>query len=294
MRPVLEVARSEEIKFSDAVQKIAESLGLSDEDQNELLPSGTQTVFSNRVGWAKTYLVKARLLEPTRRGYFVITKRGKDTLSDQSLIIDKQYLKKFEEFREFLGKKNSSDESGEVDNEEAKSETPDEALRTAYQQINDALISEVLSRTRQVSPAYFERILLDLLLAMGYGGSGEGAAHVLGRSGDNGIDGLINQDPLGVDQVYIQAKRYSEGNNVGSSDVRDFFGALNIKRAQKGIFVTTSDFTSSALQTTKDLGSRIVLINGSQLAKLMVRYSIGCRSVNVLHLKKVDESFFED
>ena len=129
---------------------------------------------------------------------------------------------------------------------------------------------------------------------MGYGGSGEGAAHVLGRSGDNGIDGLINQDPLGVDQVYIQAKRYSEGNNVGSSDVRVFFGALNIKRAQKGIFVTTSDFTSSALQTTKDLGSRIVLINGSQLAKLMVRYSIGCRSVNVLHLKKVDESFFED
>ena len=128
---------------------------------------------------------------------------------------------------------------------------------------------------------------------MGYGGTGEGAAHALGKSGDNGIDGVINQDPLGVDQIYIQAKRYAQGNNVGSGDIRDFFGALNLKKAQKGIFITTSDFTPSAMQTAKDLGMRIVLINGKELAKLMLRYNIGSRDEQVLHLKKIDEEFFE-
>ena len=128
---------------------------------------------------------------------------------------------------------------------------------------------------------------------MGYGGSSEGMGHTLGQTGDNGVDGVINQDPLGVDQVYIQAKRYAQGNNVGSGDIRDFFGALNLKKAQKGIFITTSDFTASATQTAKDLGMRIVLINGKELAKLMLKYNIGSRDVQVLHLKKIDEEFFE-
>jgi len=132
-----------------------------------------------------------------------------------------------------------------------------------------------------------------LLLAMGYGGSDEGMAHTLGKSGDNGVDGVINQDPLGVDQIYIQAKRYADGNNVGAGEIRDFFGALNLKKAQKGIFITTSEFTSSATQTAKDLGMRIVLINGKELAKLMLRYNIGSRDEQVLSIKRIDEEFFE-
>ena len=136
--------------------------------------------------------------------------------------------------------------------------------------------------------------LVDLLVEMGYGGNEEGAAHALGRTGDNGVDGVINQDPLGVDQIYIQAKRYAEGNNVGAGDIRDFFGALNLKKANKGLFITTSDFTQSAVQTARDLGSRIVLINGQQLSKLMLRFNVGCRDVETLHLKRVDEDFFDN
>ncbi|WP_223827954.1 restriction endonuclease [Vreelandella titanicae] len=146
------------------------------------------------------------------------------------------------------------------------------------------LAADILSRTRQADPAFFEQLLVDLLLAMGYGGSGAGMAHTLGKTGDNGFDGVINHDPLGVDQVYIQAKHYAEGNNIAAGEVRDFFGALNLKKNQKGIFITTSDFTSLAIQTAKRLGTRIVLINGKELANLMLRYNIGSRDEDVLHI----------
>jgi restriction system protein len=215
-------------------------------------------------------------------------------------LIDNKYLKQFDEFVAFTEQKNEACDTQSANKQEAintstTSEiTPDEALLDAYKTINDALALELISRTREVTPAFFEDLLIELLLAMGYGGTGEGAAHALGKSGDNGIDGVIDQDPLGVDQIYIQAKRYAEGNNIGAGDIRDFFGALNLKKAQKGIFITTSDFTASAIQTAKDLGMRIVLINGKELAKLMLRYNIGSRDEQVLHLKKIDEEFFEN
>lgn len=300
MRPFLELAKEangSEVKLRDVINQLADKFNLTEEERAETFSSGKQTVLDNRVGWARTYITKAGLLEATKRAHFVITQRGLDALADPNTIIDNKYLSQFDEFVAFKGRKydNSQSNTDEqlVENNVNEDATPDEALRAAYKKINDALAADILDRTRKVTPDFFEDLLIELLLAMGYGGTGEGAAHALGKSGDNGIDGVIDQDPLGVDQIYIQAKRYSQGNNVGSGDIRDFFGALNLKKAQKGIFITTSDFTSSATQTAKDLGMRIVLINGKELAKLMLRYNIGSRDEQVLHLKKIDEDFFE-
>ncbi|MGD1472815.1 restriction endonuclease [Vibrio harveyi] len=296
MRPFLEVVNSacgQEVKLRDVINQIADGFQLTEDEREERLPSGKQTVLDNRIGWARTYLTKAGLLEVTRRAHFVITERGQKAISNPNTVIDNQYLKQFDEFVAFKDQKNGLPEQGESIQSAVEETTPDEVLRVAYKQINDTLALDILSRTRKVSPAFFEQLLIDLLLAMGYGGSDEGMAHTLGKSGDNGVDGVINQDPLGVDQVYIQAKRYAEGNNVGSSEIRDFFGALNLKKAQKGIFITTSEFTPSAIQTAKDLGMRIVLINGKELAKLMLRYNIGSRDEQVIYLKRIDEEFFE-
>ncbi|RTR27020.1 restriction endonuclease [Shewanella atlantica] len=301
MRPFLEIAQAadgSEVKLRDVINQIADQLNLTEDERSETLPSGRQSILDNRIGWARTYLTKAGLLEVTRRAHFVISDRGIKALQDPNAVINNHYLKQFDEFIAFKEQKNDTSRSQvktPSGTDDSTSEiTPDEALNAAYKTINDALTSELLSRTRKVTPAFFEDLLIQLLLAMGYGGTGEGAAHALGKSGDNGIDGVIDQDPLGVDQIYIQAKRYAEGNNIGASDIRDFFGALNLKKAQKGIFITTSDFTSSAQQTARDLGMRIVLINGQELSKLMLRYNIGSRDEQVLHLKKIDEEFFEE
>ncbi|MEZ8027435.1 restriction endonuclease [Enterovibrio norvegicus] len=295
MGPLLEVAKTangQEIRLRDAINALAEHFGLSEEEREEKLPSGKQTVIDSRVGWARTYLSKAGLIEVTRRGHFMITPRGIDAISNPNVVIDTRFLKRYEEFVAFISPSQNKEDEPSLADVESET-TPDEVLRTAYKQINDAIASEILARTRKVSPAFFEQLLIDLLLAMGYGGTGEGMAHTLGKSGDNGVDGVINQDPLGVDQVYIQAKRYAEGANISSGNIRDFFGALNLKKAQKGIFITTSDFTPSAVQTAKDLGMRIVLINGKELAKLMLRYNIGSRDEQVLYIKRIDEEFFE-
>lgn len=295
MRPLLEIASNgNEIKIRDAINSLADQFHLTQDERLEKLPSGRVTVLDNRIGWAKTYLTKSGLLESTRRAHFVITERGKQALNDPHAVIDNAYLKQFEEFNAFKEQKNDVQPTQVETNVELEDDiTPDETLRVAYKQINNALADEILTRTRQVTPTFFEQLLVDLLLAMGYGDNSEQMGHTLGQTGDNGVDGVINQDPLGVDQIYIQAKRYAQGNNVGSGDIRDFFGALNLKKAQKGIFITTSDFTVSASQTAKDLGMRIVLINGKELAKLMLKYNIGSRDEQVLHLKKIDEEFFE-
>jgi len=305
MRPFLEIAKSandlpetnSEVKLRDVINQLADKFNLTKEERLQTIPSGKQTVLDNRVGWARTYITKAGLLEATKRAHFVITQRGLEALEDPSTVIDNKYLEQFEEFVAFKGNKHDNSPSNvdeQKDNNSVNEDaTPDEALRSAYKKINDALATDILDRTRTVTPDFFEDLLIQLLLAMGYGGTGEGAAHALGKTGDNGIDGVIDQDPLGVDQIYIQAKRYAQGNNIGSGDIRDFFGALNLKKAQKGIFITTSDFTPSAVQTAKDLGMRIVLISGKELAKLMLRYNIGSRDEQILHLKKIDEDFFE-
>lgn len=293
MRPVLEASKDGEVRISEVVEVLADQFDLSEEERQELLPSGKQATFSNRVHWAKTYLAKAGLVDVTRRAHFIISERGKQALANDNTVINNEFLKQFEEFNEFQGATKNNADAKDVEVDES-SITPDEALRSAYKKINVSLSAEILTKVRKVNPTFFEQLIVDLLLSMGYGGSHEDAGRALGKTGDNGVDGVIDQDPLGVDQIYVQAKRYAEGNNIGSGDIRDFFGALNLKKAQKGIFITTSDFSPSAIQTARDLGSRIVLINGAELSRLMIRYGIGSRDEQVLYIRKIDEDYFEE
>ena len=293
MRPVLECAASGEVRISDVVDRLADNCQLTDEERNELLPSGKQTRFSNRVHWAKSFLEQAGLVKATRRAHFVITDRGKEALKDNKEI-NASYLEKYPEFQKFRSRTMEDDALEWLQSREVEdTATPDEVLRAAYKKINAALAAELLDRVRAAPPNFFEHLIVELLLAMGYGGTWKDAGRALGRSGDDGVDGVIDQDPLGVDQIYVQAKRYAEGNNIGSGAIRDFFGALSLKKASKGIFVTTSSFSPSAIQTARDRGSRIVLIDGIDLARLLIRYNIGCRDEEVIHLKKIDEGFFE-
>ena len=297
MRPVLECAAAGETRIGDAVEQLAEKLGLTPDERAQLLPSGKQTMFANRVHWAKTYLVKAGLAEGTRRGYYRITPRGQAALADVMGTINNAYLDQFKEFQDFKVKVNEADGATATTPAQASAplstETPDEALRKAHGAITGALAADLLDRVRKATPAFFEKLIVELLLAMGYGGTSEEAGRALGQSGDDGVDGVIDQDPLGVDQIFVQAKRYAEGNNIGAGAIRDFYGALSLKKAHKGIFVTTSAFSQPAVDTARGLGSRIVLIDGLQLSRLMIRYNVGCRDEDVLHLKKVDEDFFE-
>jgi restriction system protein len=293
MRPVLECAASGEVRISDVVDRLADNFQLTDEERNELLPSGKQTRFSNRVHWAKSFLEQAGLVKATRRAHFVITDRGKEALKDNKEI-NASYLEKYPEFQKFRSRTMEDDALEWLQSREVEdTATPDEVLRAAHKKINAALSAELLDRVRAAPPNFFEHLIVELLLAMGYGGTWEDAGRALGRSGDDGVDGVIDQDPLGVDQIYVQAKRYAEGNNIGSGAILDFFGALSLKKASKGIFVTTSSFSPSAIQTARDRGSRIVLIDGIDLARLLIRYNIGCRDEEVIHLKKIDEGFFE-
>jgi restriction system protein len=294
MRPVLESAANGEVRIGDIVDKLADKFGLTEEQRTELLPSGKQTRFSNRVHWAKGYLKQAGLVKATKRAHFAITERGLKALQDKAANINKTYLEKFEEFQAFQTRsKEEGDAELATPQDTDDAATPDELLRAAHRKINAALSAELLDRVREATPYFFESLIVQLLLAMGYGGSSEEAGRALGKSGDDGVDGVIDQDPLGVDQIYVQAKRYAENNSVGAGAMRDFFGALSLQKAHKGIFVTTSTFSPSAIQTAKDLGTRIVLIDGIQLAKLLIRYNIGCRDEDILHLKKIDEDFFE-
>ena len=295
MLPVLKSAEKKAVRIQDVIKTLAEQFSLTEEERDQLLPSGKQRTFDNRVNWARTYLKHAGLLSYPQRGFLLATEEGCEVLEQSPSRIDNDFLKQYESFQEFRGRKRDTadDTSNIFDLTDKPDETPDEVLRVAHHQINSTLAAELLERVRNSTPQFFENLIVDLLLAMGYGGTSEDAARALGKSGDNGVDGVVDQDPLGIDQIYIQAKRYAEGNNVGAGDIRDFFGALSLKKAQKGIFFTTSAFSPNATQTAKDLGMRIVLIDGTQLSKLMIRYNIGCRDEEVLHLKKVDDEFFE-
>jgi len=296
MLPVLEASANGEARIGAVVDMLADRLGLTPEERSALLSSGKQTIFSNRVHWAKSYLSKAHLVEITRRGYFRITSRGQKVLQSSPQKIDVKFLMQFEEFRQFRERANESENSeGEAITStiEDQKQTPDEIMRTAYRQIETTLAQDMLERIRNAPPEFFERLMVNLLLSMGYGGSAEEAGRTLGRSGDDGVDGVVDQDPLGLDRVYIQAKRYAAGNNVGAGAIRDFFGSLDRHKASKGLFVTTSMFSSAAKETAEFLSKRIVLIDGNQLARLMIRHNVGCRIEETLHIKKVDEEFFE-
>lgn len=291
MLPLLELAakaNGSEVRVSDAVAELAERFKLTEADRTELLPSGGTFKFVSRVSWARTYLQKAGLLEAPRRGYLRLTSRGTSVLKQSPLTIDNKLLGQFEEFKAFQGKKKSEKEP-----EIAARDTPLESLSSFYDQFRKALAFEVLERVKKCSPQFFERLVIQILLKMGYGGSLKDAGSALGKSGDGGIDGVIREDKLGLDNIYVQAKRWTD-KSVGSPDIDQFAGALSKKKATKGIFITTSGFTKDALTSLKDYSSRIILIDGPQLAEYMIDYSVGVSVMDIFELKKIDSDFFEE
>jgi restriction system protein len=298
MLPVLRAASSGEVRISEVVDQLADEFHLTPQERSELLPSGKQTIFSNRTHWAKSYLGKAGLVELTRRAHFRITDRGRHVLASPPERIDIHFLEQFPEFVKFRSA--SDNDSGETGVDPVPVEivqnmgmTPDEMIRTAHGQLEDALAQELLERVIAAPPEFFERLIVQLLIEMGYGGTVADAGRALGKSGDGGVDGVIDQDALGMDRIYVQAKRYADGNNVGPGAIRDFFGSLDRFKAAKGLFVTTSTFSPSAKETADFLSKRIVLIDGRQFAKLMIRYNVGCRIEETIYLKKIDEELFE-
>lgn len=295
MLPVLQLARLGEIRISDAVEQLAAKYELSDEERAHLLPSGRQTTFANRVHWAKSYLGKAGLIALTRRGYFQITSAGESVLASPPQRIDIRFLRQFPEFQTFRESADAEDGDGSSTGPgEMSALTPDEAMRNAHMRLEVDLADELIRKVRAGSPAFFERLVVRLLIAMGYGGSVNDLDRALvGGTGDDGIDGIIDQDFLGLDRIYVQVKKYKEGNTVGAGEIRDFYGALDMKKASKGIFVTASTFSPSAAQTANMLGKRIVLIDGVLLAKLMIRHGVGCRDEETYVIKKIDEDFFD-
>lgn len=297
MLPVLQSCAREEAKISDVVQKLGDLFALTADERASLVPSGTQTTISNRANWAKSYLGKAGLIELTGRGRFKITAIGILVLAKGLSRIDKKYLMQFPAFTAIRVDASNPDEIVEADiparSPAMATMTPDEIMRSAHRQLENELARDLLDRILSAAPDFFERLVVKLLTAMGYGGSTAEAARALGRTGDGGVDGVIDQDALGLDRIYVQAKRYGPGNSVGAGDIRDFFGSLDRFKAAKGLFVTTSTFSKAAKDTAELLSKRIVLIDGTALAKYMIRYSVGCRVEDTLVLKRVDEEFFE-
>lgn len=292
MLPLLEIAvaaNSDGVKLSDAADRLAVRFKLTDKERTELLPSGGTFKFSSRVSWARTYLQKAGLLEAPKRGYFRLTPRGTAVLKQTPAKIDNKLLSQFEEFRAFQGKKKPSKPESEAEPQE----TPIESIASFYEQFREALATELLDRVKKCSPQFFERLVIHVLLKMGYGGSLKDAGAALGKTGDGGIDGVIREDKLGLDNIYIQAKRWTD-KPVGSPDLDQFSGALSKKKATKGIFITTSTFTRDAQASLKDYSPRIVLIDGYQLSRYMIDYGVGVSVMDVFELKKIDSDFFEE
>lgn len=299
MLPVLRCVAPGEIRTSDLVERLADQFTLSAGERSQLLPSGRQATFANRVHWAVAYLGKAGLLDRTRRAHYQITARGRQVLASAPDRIDNKYLSRFPEFVRFqeTGAKAAEDDASIPPSKGADQSvilTPDEVMRAAHRQLEASLADDLLHRIRNGTPSFFEQVVVRLLIAMGYGGTvTELDRALVGGSGDGGVDGVIDQDPLGLDRIYVQAKRYADGNTVGAGAIRDFFGSLDRFKANKGLFVTTSSFSPSARETADLLSKRLVLIDGTQFARLLIRHGVGCRVEEVLHIKKLDEEFFD-
>jgi restriction system protein len=294
MLPVLREAVGGERHIGDVVEALSNQFQLTPEQRADVLPSGRQTTMANRVHWAKSYLSKAGLVEATRRGHFRITERGKSVLAAEPKRIDINFLRKYPEFEafRFAEEKPASQPASGAPAQPVRL-TPDEVMRQARDQIEAELAADILARLKAAPPAFFELVVVRLLTAMGYGGSITEAGKALGRSGDGGVDGVIDEDALGLDRIYVQAKRYQDGNPVGAGAIRDSFGALDQFKAGKGLFATTSTFSQDAIRTAAGLSKRIVLVDGAQFARLMIRYGVGCRVEEELFIKKLDEEFFD-
>ena len=288
MLPLLQLAADhKEHVISEVIQLLADQFHLTPEDRKQLLPSGTQRAFENRVRWSRTYLAKSGLLESAGRGRFRITKRGLAVLASPPIAINIGFLKQFPEFVEFqrASKKPESQPRAEL-------QTPEELLEGSYQNLRLTLAQDLLERIKQCSPQFFEQLLVELLVAMGYGGSRNDAGQAVGQSGDGGIDGIIKEDKLGLDIIYIQAKRWEAA--VGRPIVQAFAGSLEGQRARKGVLITTSQFTSEAKEYVNRIEKKIILIDGQELAQLMIDHDVGVADVATYLVKKVDIDYFGD
>jgi len=290
MLPLLKMlSNDKEYHIKECIDSLAQQFQLTEDEKRELLSSGKQPIFDNRVGWARMYLLKAGLIESPRRGYIKITERGKKVLEENLNKLDKQYLMRFDEFREFINK-TEGEQLAKTKCEEAG--TPEEIIESQFEILKKNLKDKLMGKIMQSSPQFFERLVIDLIVKMGYGGSFEEVAKHLGRSGDEGIDGTIKEDKLGLDIIYIQAKRWKPGNVIGRPELQKFVGALAGQGAKKGIFITTSNFTKEALDYTPRNETKIVLIDGEQLAQLMIDYNLGCTPQQTYEIKKIDSDYF--
>ena len=271
----------------EALEALAKDFNLTEDELKQLLPSGQQRVFDNRVAWARAHMKMAGLLENTRRGVFHITTRGKEVLSQNLTGINLNFLRQYPEYQEAREKPKDS-----LPIKEEEVQTPEEQIEQAYELLRENLSCELLSQLKTVSPAFFEKVVVEVLVKMGYGGSLKDAGKAIGRSGDEGIDGIINEDRLGLDSIYIQAKKWD--GTISRPEIQKFAGALQGKRARKGIFITTSDFSAGAREFVTNIDSKIILIEGKQLAGLMIEYGVGVSNEAVYELKKMDSDFFTD
>ena len=274
----------------EAIDTLSEQFGLTEEEQKQPLPSGQQRVFDNRVAWARAHMKMGHLVENTRRGVFRITDRGKDVLSKSPSEINLRFLQQFPEYIQARAKHKTNRDQDASEDQEAK--TPEEQLEQAYETLRESLASELLSQLKSASPAFFEKVVVEVLVKMGYGGSRKDAGQAIGRSGDEGIDGIIKEDRLGLDIIYIQAKKWE--NTISRPEIQKFAGALQGKRARKGIFITTSEFSNGANEYVSAIDSKIILIDGQQFAKLMMDFSVGVSTEAVYELKKLDSDYFTD
>lgn len=295
MHPLLSRLADEQIRVvKDVVAQLADEFRLTLEERAQLLPSGGTLTFASRVGWAKTYLKKAGLVQQPKRGLVQITDQGKAVLAQQPVRIDVGFLEQFSSFLDFRNSSREKPISTRLNDvlPLPSDLTPDEVIEAAYQRSISALADEVLERVKACSPIYFERLVVQLLIQMGYGGSREEAGKAVGRSGDGGIDGVINEDRLGLDAIYLQAKRWS--NVVGRPDIQQFVGALAGQRATKGVFISTSRFTQEAKDYAANSQYKVVLIDGERLAELMIEHDLGVSVAATYQLKRIDSDFFNE
>lgn len=291
-RPLLEFASdNNEHSVKDARKVLSKVFELTEEELNQKLPSGTQKTFDNRVAWAKSYLIQANALVSTKRAHFKITDRGHLLLSKNADRIDVRVLNQFEEFKEFhTSKKSEEIVTSTSSSKEIREETPEELLEEAYRDIRNDLASELLSTIKSNSPDFFEQIVVDLMIALGYGGSKEDAGKTIGKSGDEGIDGIIKEDRLGLDIIYLQAKRWK--GSVGRPEIQKFVGALHGQRAKKGVFITTGKFSKGALEYVDKIDPKVILIDGPRLANFMIDLNLGVYTKSTFEIKKIDTDYF--
>ena len=285
-----------ETPLKEVRKRVAAAEQLTEDDLAAMLPSGTQRVFNNRVAWAVIYLERAGLLMRVRRGVYRMAPEGEQVLGQAPTRIDMEFLGRFPAYAAWRKAGNKTQTKEQNGNKATKdsAETPEEALESAAQQLRDALELDLLKRVRSSEPAFLEQVVLDLLVAMGYGGGDPSMGRITGRSGDGGIDGTIREDTLGLDEVYVQAKKYAADNTVGASALRNFAGAIDAAGTSKGVFVTTARFTQAARQYVALSPKRIVLIDGEELARLMVTHNIGVRTRVTHEIKRIDEDYFSE